>query len=147
MLVRALAPSDFLQAWERVDAWFGETVHEPVHPVFFHHFGGYAVVEEDELIGFLIGFRSYTNRDVAYIHIAAVHPDRRGEGIGSNLYERFERQAHTWGCTWIEAVADPKNQAAVEFHESKGFWKELVEDWAGPGSDRWVLRKRIAPAL
>jgi len=147
VLVRALSPEDFLPALQRVDEWFGETVHEPVHPVFFHHFGGYAVVEGEELIGFLIGFRSLSNKDVAYIHIAAVHPARRGEGIGSNLYERFERQVLAWGCTWIEAVAAPENEAAVEFHESKGFWKELVKDWAGPGQDRIVLRKRISPAV
>ena len=147
MIVRALAPADFQPALRLVDEWLGETVYESVHPVFFHHFGGYAVEEDDELIGLLIGFRSFTDRDVAYIHLAAVHPDRRGEGIGSNLYERFERQAHTWGCAWIETVVDPTHEAGVEFHESKGFWKELAPDWAGPGNDRWVLRKRIAPAL
>ena len=147
MEVLPLSPDDFLPAFERVDAWFGETVHEPVHPVFFHHFGGYAVKEDGELIGFLMGFRSQRDPDVAYIHLAAIHPDRRGEGIGSNLYDRFERQAETWGCTWIEAVAGPHNEAGVEFHQSKGFWKELVSDWAGPGEDRWVLRKRIAPIV
>jgi GNAT superfamily N-acetyltransferase len=147
MIVRPLSPDDFLPALQRVDQWFGETVHEPVHPVFFHHFGGYAVKEGDDLIGFLMGFRSQRNRDIAYIHLAAIHPDRRGEGIGSNLYDRFERQAHAWGCAWIEAVAATENMAALDFHESKGFWKELVKDWAGPGQDRWVLRKRIAPPV
>ena len=147
MVVLPLGPDDFLPALQRVDEWFGETVHEPVHAVFFHHFGGYSVKEDDELIGFLMGFRSQSDPDVAYIHLAAIDPARRGEGIGSNLYERFERQAQAWHCVWIEAIAGPDNQAAVDFHESKGFWKEKVKDWAGPGEDRWVLRKRLVEAV
>ncbi len=146
MIVRPLGPDDFLPAWESVDAWFGEAIHEPVHPVFFHHFGGYAVEDEDQLIGFLIGFRSQADRDVAYIHVVAVHPERRGEGIAADLYARFERQAKSWGCTTLQAVTDPANEVALRFHEGQGFWKELVPDWGGRGEDRYVLRKRIEPA-
>lgn len=148
MEVMQLGPEDFLPAWQRVDDWFGETVHEPVHPVFFHHFGGYAVKEENgELIGFLIGLRSQRDRDVAYIHLVAIHPDRRGQGIATNLYERFEQQARLWSCERIEAITTPDNPAALAFHESRGFRRRLVEDWAGPGQDRIVLTKRLGLAV
>ncbi len=147
MEILALAPQDFLPAWQRVDSWFEREVHDLVHPVFFHHFGGYAVKEDGELIGFLIGLRSQRNRDVAYIHLVAIHPQRRGQGIATNLYQRFEQQARSWGCGLIEAITTPDNEAALAFHSSRDFRETLVKDWAGPGEDRMVLRKRLDPSL
>ncbi len=143
MEVRPLGAQDFLPALACIDAWFGETVHEPVHPVMFHHIGGYAVDDDDRLIGFLIGFRSHTNKDVAYIHLVAIDPERRGQGIATNLYGRFERQARVWGCTMLEAVTHPANTRAIRFHEDRGFWTEVAQDWAGPGHDRVVMRKKL----
>ena len=145
MEVLRLSPQDFLPAWERVDSWFGEEVHHLLHPAFFHHFGGYAVKEDGELIGFLVGLHSQRDRDVAYIHLVAIHPDRQGQGIGTNLYNRFERQARSWGCTVIEAVTTPDNKGALAFHAAQDFRQELAKDWAGPGEDRIVLRKRLDP--
>lgn len=145
MEVLPLEPPDFLPLYERVDEWFGRQVHEELHPVFFHHFGGYSVREGEELVGFLLGLRSQRNRDVAYIHLVGIHPDHRGKGIGTHLYERFERQARVWGCDVIEAVTVPEDHSARSFHTGKGFREELVEDWAGEGRPRVRLRKRLGP--
>lgn len=144
--MRALEGTDFYPALAKIDAWFGGAGYEPIHPVFFHHFGGYAVVDDDEnLVGFLIGFRSLRNADIAYIHVAVIDPERRKQGIGTELYDRFEKQARTWGCYTLEAVVEPSNARAVAFHTDRGFRERLEKDWGGDGIDRIVLQKSIEP--
>lgn len=143
MDVRPLGPEDFLPVCDVADAWFGRAMAHELHPIFFHHFGGYAVIDDGELVGFLIGLRSQRNPDIAFIHLVGIHPERRGRGIGSNLYERFERQARSWGCERIEAITTADNRDARSFHAARGFREEVVSDWAGRGDERIVLQKRL----
>ncbi|MDH3540656.1 MAG: GNAT family N-acetyltransferase [Acidimicrobiia bacterium] len=146
MKVRPLDGQDFHSAAARIDDWFEDAGYEAIHPVFFHHFGGYAVEDDDgALAGFLIGFRSLRNGDIAYIHVIAIDPARRRQGIGTELYDRFEKQARVWNCYTIEAVAEPANTRAIAFHRQRGFKDRLVEGWGGPGIDRVVLQKSIQP--
>lgn len=148
MDIRPLEEDDFVDAVRRVKRWYGEILHEPVHPVFFRHFGGYVAVDEDgSLLGYLLGFRSQRHPQVAFVYTLAVDPDRRREGVAGALYERFERQAAGWGCEFIETVADPNAAAPVHFLEKRGFLGQLVADWGGPGEDRIVYRKRIVPTV
>ena len=94
--------------------------------------------------GFVIGFLSQTDPQEAYIHFVGVSPERRGEGIGRTLYERFE-EARGQGRSLVRCVTSPANGDSVAFHEALGFEVDRVaEDYDGPGEDRVLLLKRLA---
>jgi len=116
--------------------------------LFFLHFEGTSFVAEDdegELAGFLVGFLSQTNPDEAYIHFVGVAPERRGEGIGSALYERFFEEVGAHGRSLVRCVTSPVNESSVSFHEALGFEVErVVPDYDGPGEDRVLLVKRLS---
>jgi ribosomal protein S18 acetylase RimI-like enzyme len=116
--------------------------------LFFLHFEGTSFVAESddgELAGFLVGFLSQTDPAEAYIHFVGVSPERRGEGIGSTLYERFFEEVSSQGRTLVRCVTSPLNEDSVAFHQALGFEVErVVPDYDGPGEDRVLLVKRLS---
>ena len=115
--------------------------------LFFLHFEGTSFVAEegDELAGFLCGFLSQSHGDEAYIHFVGVDPERRGEGVGAALYERFFEEARAQGRSVVRCVTSPANEGSVGFHEALGFEVDrVVPDYDGPGEDRVLLVKRLA---
>jgi ribosomal protein S18 acetylase RimI-like enzyme len=121
---------------------------EPMLPrLFFLHFEGTSFVAEDAaggLMGFLCGFLSQTDPNEAYIHFVGVSPERRGEGIGRTLYERFFDEVRAQGRSVVRCVTSPANEESVAFHEALGFEVDrLVEDYDGPGEDRVLLVKNL----
>jgi ribosomal protein S18 acetylase RimI-like enzyme len=146
--IRHAQPSDYGRVIGRVNAWWGGRDMAPMLPkLFFVHFEGTSFVvdaEDGQLAGFLIGFLSQTDPDEAYIHFVGVDPERRGEGIGRALYERFFAEARSHGRTVVRCVTSPVNEASVSFHEALGFEVERVaEDYDGPGEDRVLLRRSL----
>lgn len=146
--IRHARPSDYGRVIGRVNVWWGGRDMAPMLPkLFFLHFDGTSFVAEDgdDLVGFLCGFLSQTVADEAYIHFMGVEPDRRGEGLGRALYERFFDEVRAHGRTSVRCVTSPSNDDSVSFHEALGFVVEkVVEDYDGPGEDRILLLKRLA---
>ena len=71
-------------------------------------------------------------------------PERRGEGIGRTLYERFFDEVREQGRSVVRCVTSPANEGSVAFHEALGFEVDRVaEDYDGPGEDRVLLLKRL----
>ena len=130
-----------------VDAWWGGRQMSPMLPrLFFVHFEGTSFVAEvdGELAGFLCGFLSQTHADEAYVHFVGVDPERRGQGIGTALYERFFAEVRPLGRTVVRAVTSPVNVGSVDFHETLGFEIERVmENYDGRGGDPVLLVKRL----
>jgi ribosomal protein S18 acetylase RimI-like enzyme len=116
--------------------------------LFFLHFEGTSFVAEDDkadLAGFICGFLSQTNPEEAYIHFVGVAPERRGEGIGRALYERFFEEVRTHGRSVVRCVTSPLNEESVAFHRALGFEvARVAEDYDGPGEDRLLLVKQLA---
>src|SRR5207342_898141 len=123
--IRHAQPADYGRVIGRVNSWWGGRDMAPMLPkLFFVHFEGTSfVIDDDEgqLAGFLIGFLSQTDPHEAYIHFVGVAPERRGEGIGRRLYERFFEEAAAQGRTRVRCVTSPVNQRSVVFHEAMGF--------------------------
>jgi ribosomal protein S18 acetylase RimI-like enzyme len=146
--IRHAKPSDYGRVIGRVNVWWGGRDMAPMLPrLFFLHFEGTSFVAEegDELAGFLCGFLSQTDEQEAYIHFVGVSPDRRGEGIGRALYERFFEEVREGGRARVRCVTSPVNERSVAFHEALGFEVDrVVEDYDGPGEDRVLLVKRLA---
>lgn len=146
MEIRPLRGSDY-RAAERLVAAFGESEMARLDPVFFHHLGGYVADADGELVGFLLGFRSVQDPDVAFAHLVAVHPDHRHEHVASELYRRFEQQARAWDAVWLEAIVDEANEAGMAFHAKLGFSRSPLpapEAWAAHGRTAVRLRKRVS---
>ena len=147
--IRHAKPSDYGRVIGRVNVWWSGRDMAPVLPkLFFLHFEGTSFVAEDEegdLVGFLCGFLSQTSGDEAYIHFVGVTPDKRGEGLGRTLYERFFEEVRSKGRTVVRCVNSPVNQGSVGFHEALGFEVDrVVPDYDGPGEDRVLLVKRLS---
>jgi ribosomal protein S18 acetylase RimI-like enzyme len=148
MTIRHAKPSDYGRVIGRVNVWWGGREMAPALPqLFFLHFEGTSFVAEDEdgdLVGFLVGFLSQANPDEAYIHFVGVSPERRGQGIGSSLYERFFQEVRSQGRAVVRCVTSPVNEDSVAFHEALGFEVDrVVSDYDGPGEDRVLLVKRL----
>jgi ribosomal protein S18 acetylase RimI-like enzyme len=145
--IRHARPSDYGRVIGVIDVWWGGRQMAPMLPrLFFVHFESTSfVAEEDgELAGFLCGFLSQTHREEAYVHFLGVDPERRGQGIGRSLYERFFATVRGHGCTVVRAVTAPVNEASVDFHRRLGFEVEQVaENYDGRGGDRVLLAKRL----
>ena len=149
MEIRHAKPSDYGRVIGRINVWWGGRDMAPMLPkLFFLHFEGTSFVAEDEdgdLVGFVCGFLSQTKDDEAYIHFVGVTPDKRGEGLGRTLYERFLTEVRANGRTVVRCVTSPVNRASVEFHQALGFEVErVVPDYDGPGEDRVLLVKRLS---
>jgi len=146
--IRHAQPADYGRVIGRVNAWWGGRDMAPMLPkLFFVHFEGTSfVVDDDEgqLAGFLIGFLSQADDEEAYIHFVGVSPERRGEGLGRRLYERFFEEARSHGRKRVRCVTSPVNERSVAFHEALGFAVEkVVEDYDGPGEDRVLLVRQL----
>ncbi|MBN1967528.1 MAG: GNAT family N-acetyltransferase [Anaerolineae bacterium] len=88
------------------------------------------------------------NGPTAYVHLIAVHADRRGLGLGRQLYAHFLAFARAHGCTAIKAITTPTNQESIAFHQRLGMsllgdaeqdGVPVMRDYSGPGLDRVVF--------
>lgn len=148
LTIRHAKPSDYGRVIGRVNVWWGGREMAPMLPqLFFLHFEGTSFVAEDEegdLAAFLCGFLSQTDSDEAYIHFVGVAPERRGTGLGRELYERFFGAARAAGRSVVRCVTSPVNEGSISFHRSLGFEVEPGgQGYDGPGEDRVLLVKRL----
>ena len=146
MLIRAAEPGDYARVNEVIDEWWGGRQMAAMLPkLFFVHFSDTSFVAEDaegQLAGFLVGFRSQTFDDEAYVHFVGVDPGLRGSGLGRELYERFF--AAVAPRTTVRAVTSPVNERSVAFHRALGFEVERVdESYDGRGEARVLLVKQL----
>lgn len=116
-----------------VDDWWGGRRMDVLLPrLWLQHFTGtswLAETSDGRLAGFLIGFMSPDQADVAYCHMLATSPNLRQRGLGRALYERFFDDARAAGRTQVRAVTWPANRLSLAFHRAMGFEIE-----GGPGS-------------
>jgi ribosomal protein S18 acetylase RimI-like enzyme len=116
-----------------IDEWWGgQRIHHLLPRLWFQHFTGTSWIAETadgRLAGFLVGFLSPDRPGEAYVSLVAANPNRRRQGVGRALYERFFDDVRVRGVGRVSAVAWPDNRAAVEFHRAVGFSVD-----AGPGT-------------
>lgn len=147
LAIRNAEPADYSRAIAVVDAWWGGRRMADMLPrLFFVHFRetSFVAEEDGELAGFLCGFLSQTHADEAYIHFVGIAPERRGSGLGRELYERFFSAARAGGRSVVRCVTSPVNVDSVAFHRALGFEVEPGgEGYDGRGHDRVLLVKRL----
>jgi len=103
----------------------------------------YLVAEEEAVVGYLSGEQVDDGRGI----IGAIYadPDRRGEGVGTALLDRFESICRDRGCSAIELRALADNDIGGSFYRSRGF--EAVEtdgtELFGEPVSETVFRRQI----
>jgi len=116
-----------------IDDWWGGRQLDHLLPrLWLQHFTGTSWLAESadgRLAGFLIGFLSPDQPDVAYCHLVATNPNLRRRNLARLLYERFFDDARAAGRHTVTAITWPANHASIAFHRALGF---VVE--SGPGS-------------
>lgn len=116
-----------------IDDWWGGRKMDVLLPrLWLQHFTGtswLAEAADGRLAGFLVGFLSPDQADVAYCRLIATDPNLRRLGLGRALYERFFADARAGGRHQVRAITWPGNRASIDFHRALGFEVE-----AGPGS-------------
>ena len=121
--IRRALPVDYDWIIGVVDDWWGRPVSSGLPRLFLDHFYLTSLIaeEEDEPVGFLVGFLSPSQGSEAYIHFVGVDPDLRGRSIGRQLYEEFFRSARNAGRTEVKAITASINHRSIRFHRSLGF--------------------------
>jgi ribosomal protein S18 acetylase RimI-like enzyme len=116
-----------------IDDWWGGRKMDHLLPrLWLQHFTGtswLAETSDGKLAGFLIGFHSPDQPNVAYCRLIAANPNRRQRGLGRALYEHFFADALAAGRHEVRAITWPGNRTSIAFHRAMGFEIE-----AGPGS-------------
>ena len=154
--LRAAEPDDYAPIIQVVDEWWdGRAMHDMLPKLFFVHFCETSFIAEagGERVGFLIGFRSQTHPQEAYIHFVGVHPKYRLAGVGRRLYEYFFEVVRGLGCDTVRCVTAPINTNSIAFHLGMGFTIEpqiisisgvpVYQNYDGPGEDRVLFVKSL----
>ncbi|WP_033287861.1 GNAT family N-acetyltransferase [Amycolatopsis jejuensis] len=116
--------------------------------LYFQHFTPASRLAErpdGTLAAFLLGFRSQTDPDTAYIHFVGVDPALHGQGLGRTLYTWFFARMRDCGVRKVKCITSPGNAGSRAFHARLGFTEsEVLADYDGPGLDRVAFTRSIA---
>ncbi|HEX5013787.1 MAG TPA: GNAT family N-acetyltransferase [Candidatus Limnocylindrales bacterium] len=143
----------------RIDDWAGgRTARHLLPRLWFRHFTGtswVAVRADGRPIGVAIGFVSPDDPATGVLHMIAVEPAQRRQGLGRELFTRCVADAVERGATTMATTAWADDRPTIAFLQSLGF--ELLEppgrqrlygmpavaDYDGPGDDRAELALRL----
>ena len=145
METRACTKQHFDEIVEVIDRWWGGPISTFAHPIFFYELGDAALVvmEDGQMIGFLLGFVAHQPVKTGYVHLVGIHPDFRRRGVGRLLYAKFAEASERAQCVRMKAITTLGNEGSRRFHIALGWSEEEGEDYAGPGRRRIVFTKDL----
>jgi ribosomal protein S18 acetylase RimI-like enzyme len=133
--LRRPTEADHRRVADVVDHWFGGRRIWPLAArSWFRHFAGTSWIVDGDRgrpAGFLIGYLSPGRPTEAVLHLMAVEPNRRRQGLGAALVAAFADDAASRGAATISTVAWPDDPIAIAFLRAVGFVAE-----SGPGTQR-----------
>ena len=95
---------------------------------------GDRLFDSQDIAGALVMFP--TKQQETFLHKVMVHPNCRGQGIGSALMREALRRAGSR----VLLTVNPENTAAVQLYRNFGFGvRERVDGYYRPHEDRWVM--------
>jgi GNAT superfamily N-acetyltransferase len=69
-------------------------------------------VDDGNLVGAVIAFRSQDEPDDVYVQDVMVHPSRRRGGVATTLVDTVAARAAEWGCGRLYLTSEPENTGA-----------------------------------
>ena len=123
-VIRNTFPSDHERVMSVMPTWWdGRDLTAMIPKVFFVHFcdTSFIIEEGNQLVGFLVGFMSQTDKNTGYIHFVGVNPEYRKAGIGRKLYQQFYNSCELNNRAIIKSCTSPTNKLSIAFHQSMGF--------------------------
>lgn len=124
MNIRNVEPGDYLPVISVIDEWWGGRQMSHLFPrLFFEHFRNtsFIIEQDNQIVGFLIGFLSQSQPDEAYIHFVGVHPDYRKQRLAKTLYELFFETVRQRNRKIVRCITSPVNTGSIAFHTRMGF--------------------------
>ncbi|MFD1018639.1 GNAT family N-acetyltransferase [Thalassobacillus hwangdonensis] len=98
---------------------------------FSEEWGGYFVaLENGEVIG--AGGGGLIEPETAEVYVLYLHPDRRGEGVGTRLLEEITRQQRDAGAKEQWVSVQKGNEKGIPFYKARGF--SFIEEVPGYGN-------------
>lgn len=78
--------------------------------------------DQDQLTGYMfaIGGDARRKSHVAYL-VIGVLPEHRGQGVGTQLFQRMEQWAAAHGISRLELTAVTENKAGLTLYQKQGF--------------------------
>ncbi|MCQ6563794.1 GNAT family N-acetyltransferase [Paenibacillus mendelii] len=156
MKIRNVKSSDFSVISPLINEWWGGRQMSDMLPkLFFVHFHDTSFIAEKDgvTVGFLVGFLSQSNSNVAYIHFVGVHPEYREHHVGKRLYNEFFNVVKKNNRNIVRAVTSPSNKVSIAYHTKMGFMIEngdkevdgvsVFSDYDGINQDRVLFVKAI----
>ncbi|MFD2444759.1 GNAT family N-acetyltransferase [Bacillus sp. CGMCC 1.16607] len=156
MEIRTVKSSDYNRISPLINEWWGGRQMSDMLPkLFFVHFNNTSFIVEIDgnVVGFLIGFLSQSDLDVAYIHFVGVHPKYRKHNIGKRLYNEFFNVVKKNNRNVVRAVTSPVNKVSIAYHTKMGFIIEngdkevggvsVFSDYDGINQDRVLFVKKV----
>lgn len=158
--IRKADEKDFLSVYNFVSRCKPlENYSEHFYKIMLRYFGNSCIIAEfnDEIVGFVMGFRSQVDNDKFFLWQIGVFSYHRGKEIGKMLLEKFEKVAKELGCKKIEVTVDPENIPSQKLFEKMGYLNissregetvevmgnTAVKDYYKPGRHFMLYEKNI----
>ena len=106
--IAAIEEMTFAMPWSRKDFWA-----EAINKNAIYIVG----TIEDKIVAYAGAWISFEEAQVTNV---AVHPDYRGQGIGTKLFEKLIEEVKILGATAITLEVRPSNEAAIKLYENFG---------------------------
>lgn len=113
-------------------------------------------IDDDQLIGSVIAFRSQDHPDDLYIQDVITHPEHRRRGVSAALLGSVRDRGQLLGCRRLYLTSEPENTAAHSAWNRMGFTNvpgdhvvngiSVIADYKGPGKHRAVYELRLTDA-
>jgi diaminobutyrate acetyltransferase len=158
--IRNATENDFLDVYNFVSNCKPlEKYYEHFYKIMLRYFSNSCFIAEfkDEIIGFVMGFKSQTDENTFFLWQIGVNPSHRGKKVAENLLKKLENTAETQGCNKMEVTVDPENIASQKLFEKNGYinisskegkiieisGKQTVKDYYKPGRHFILYGKKI----
>lgn len=80
-----------------------------------------AIAQDGEILAMAAGYTRNLLHHRAYLSVLAVHPDKRGEGLGTQVLTRFIGNCSACGADAIHLYTTMENDKAISLYTRFGF--------------------------
>lgn len=132
---------DVRRILESLPEWFGDTeaIDNYVDASEDHAYESLLATKDATVVGVTLTYRHF--REAAELHLIAVHPSARGEGVGRLLVERIAAKLAADNCALLSVHTVGPSFENGPYAQTRGFYSRLgffpMEehhglDWPGP---------------